>query len=391
MHSPRCVYRSSRRLPLLAALLAALGACAVPMTQMGVVSKEQVQAEQLKQQQLVLETDWTLQQRLESVALPLLKAALPLCGERVAMRGGMNLATVHAYARDWQAAARAAGLTDTVSVVGVVKGSGAERAGLRPGDKIIDLAGAPLVSGPTALKEAGKRLTTQFAVVKLQARDAGASAETPAPLTFAATTLSLVVKRDSATIELEVPMDTVCAYRVVAQKSDALNAFADGQNIYVTSSMIRFASEEQELETVVAHEIAHNAMRHIDAKKRNAMLGALFGAILDVAAASYGVNTGGEYTNQMAALGAMTFSQDFEREADYVGLYILARAGHPIKNAPNLWRRMATESPGSIKFASSHPTTAERYVRLEHGIQEIEKKQADGMALLPEMKTAKKQ
>jgi predicted Zn-dependent protease len=246
-------------------------------------------------------------------------------------------------------------------------------------------------AGPTALKEVGNRFTTRFAPVKPRARESNTGVGTAGTLTFTETSLPLVVKRDTTTVQLEVPMDTVCGYGVVAKKDDQLNAFADGRNIYVTSSMMRFATEESELETVVAHEIAHNAMRHIDAQRKNATLGAIFGAMLDIAAASYGVNTGGEYTSQMAALAAMTFSQDFEREADYVGLYILARAGRPIRNAPNLWRRMATESPGSIKFASTHPTTAERYVRLEQGIQEIEKKQAEGAPLLPEMKNTKKQ
>jgi len=54
-------------------------------------------------------------------------------------------------------------------------------------------------------------------------------------------------------------------------------------------------------------------------------------------------------------------AEDFEREADYVGLYIMALDGWPIDSAPDLWRRMAAQSPGSIKFASSHPTTAERF------------------------------
>jgi beta-barrel assembly-enhancing protease len=383
---------SSRYRPLLLVAVPALvGSCAAPMTQMGAVSEDQVKAEQLKQQQLVLESEWKFQQRLESVAYPLLKGALPLCGDHMALRSGINFATVHAYKRDWHAAARAAGLSDTVSVVGVVQGSGAERAGIKPGDRIIELAGSPVPAGPTALREVGNRFTKRFAPVKPRAREGNTDFGTAGTLTFTETTLPLVVKRDTTTVQLDVPMDTACGYGVIAKKDDVLNAFADGRNIYVTSSMMRFATEEGELETVVAHEIAHNAMRHIDAQRKNVTLGAIFGAMLDVAAASYGVNTGGEFTNQMAALAAMTFSQEFEREADYVGLYILARAGRPIRNAPNLWRRMATESPGSIKFASTHPTTAERYVRLEQGIQEIEKKQAEGAPLLPEMKNPKKQ
>jgi beta-barrel assembly-enhancing protease len=79
-------------------------------------------------------------------------------------------------------------------------------------------------------------------------------------------------------------------------------------------------------------------------------------------------------------------AEDFEREADYVGFYIMALDGWPIDSAPDLWRRMAAESPGSITFASSHPTTAERFVRLEQWIDEIHKKQVAGEPLRPTMK-----
>jgi predicted Zn-dependent protease len=187
-------------------------------------------------------------------------------------------------------------------------------------------------------------------------------------------------------VELTVPPDTVCDYGLSAIKDDAVNAWADGKNVYITSAMLRFASDDDELAVVMSHEISHNAMRHMDAKKKNATLGAIFGAILDIAAASQGVNTGGEFTNDMAAAASMAFSQDFEREADYVGLYVLARAGRPIANSPDFWRRMAEEAPGSIKFASSHPTTAERFVRLAKTVDEIERKRTAGALLLPEMK-----
>jgi hypothetical protein len=57
----------------------------------------------------------------------------------------------------------------------------------------------------------------------------------------------------------------------------------------------------------------------------------------------------------------MTFSQDFEREADYVGMYLLARSGRQVAGAAGFWRRMAQESPGeerpeavSWRRAASH-------------------------------------
>jgi hypothetical protein len=51
---------------------------------------------------------------------------------------------------------------------------------------------------------------------------------------------------------------------------------------------------------------------------------------------------------------------------------------------------MATESPGSIKFASSHPTTAERFVRLAQITQEIDRKVANSEPLFPDLKDGKK-
>jgi predicted Zn-dependent protease len=102
------------------------------------------------------------------------------------------------------------------------------------------------------------------------------------------------------------------------------------------------------------------------------------------------VNTGGEFTNDFAAAASQVFSQEFESEADYVGMYLLARSHRPYATAADFWRRMAQESPGSIKFASSHPTTAERYLRLDRTATEIQAKESNGDTLLPEMRDGKK-
>jgi hypothetical protein len=54
-----------------------------------------------------------------------------------------------------------------------------------------------------------------------------------------------------------------------------------------------------------------------------------------------------------------------------------------------LWRLIGAANPGSIKFASSHPTTAERFVRLDNWRNEISQKIALGKTLQPEMKNGK--
>ena len=80
---------------------------------------------------------------------------------------------------------------------------------------------------------------------------------------------------------------------------------------------------------------------------------------------------------------------DFEREADYVGMYILARAGLPLDMVPGFWSQFAQINPTPISYASTHPTTAERFVRLQQTIEEIERKRAAGEELMPELRVGR--
>lgn len=360
------------------ALVVTLQGCVATTTQLGTVSPEVVKAEQLKQQQLVITSQITEQKRLADIAHPMLKAAVPLCGKWVTTRLGLYTSNIHSYKDEYRDAARALGFNDTLTVVSVTAGSAAERAGIRVGDRVRMLGGRAAPTGRKALAEFAAFLTPT------EARRG--------ELPLASETYQLGFARfdsvagSSVEVPVSVAPDTVCAYSPVVVKDAILNAWADGQNVVLTTAMLRFAANDEELAAIVGHEIAHNAMRHIDAKQKNATFGALLGALLDVAAATQGVNTGGDFTNSGAQIGAMSYSQDFEREADYVGLYIMARAGRPFANAPNIWRRMAQESPGSIKYASSHPTSAERFVRLEQTVAEIQRKQQVGEPLMPTLK-----
>ena len=82
------------------------------------------------------------------------------------------------------------------------------------------------------------------------------------------------------------------------------------------------------------------------------------------------------------------FSKEFEADSDYMGLYMAARAGFDINMAPNFWRRMAVEHPGSIKknYMATHPSTPERAAALRETIEEIEEKLRGGMPLAPKYK-----
>ena len=120
---------------------------------------------------------------------------------------------------------------------------------------------------------------------------------------------------------------------------------------------------------------------------RSKMTNYALGSILDIAAQIFlKIPTQGLF----GSLGGNAYSQDFEAEADYVGLYILAQAGGNIEEAPQFWRRMATLSPGAIQSShmSTHPATPERFVALEETVKEIRAKQRAGLPLTPNLKNA---
>lgn len=368
-----------RTLALTATLV--LAACVAPTTQMARIAPETVAAEQFKQQQLVIQSELSEQRRINDLAYPMLRSAAPICGIWVGARYGITVSNLHAYNREYQSAARALGFSDTLTVVRVVTGSPAARAGIQIGDRLTSVAGQAVPTGRTAVQT-----FTNLVAPRATSRTVGVVSSVP---------LSLAVRRPpegagaSQDLMVAVQPDTVCVYGAMAAKDDALNAWADGTQVVVTTAMMRFAASDDELAFILAHEIAHNAQRHMDAKTTNTNLGALFGVIVDVALASQGVNTYGDFTRSGADIGAAAYSQDFEREADYVGMYILARSDRPFDQAANFWRRMAQETPGSIKYATTHPTSAERFVRLEETAAEIRARLAAGDALMPKAKSGR--
>ena len=154
---------------------------------------------------------------------------------------------------------------------------------------------------------------------------------------------------------------TACQYPLKLTYSPAVNAYATGRTIRVTTGMMEFADDD-ELAIIIGHELAHNTEGHI-AKI---------------------------VTSRIAGLGTGRFSRQYESEADYVGLYYAARARFDISKAPGIWRRIGLMSVRSMGEGKSHPTTPERYVRLAAGIEEIERKREAGVPLLPQRKAKAK-
>lgn len=178
-----------------------------------------------------------------------------------------------------------------------------------------------------------------------------------------------------------------CNFTVILDPSErGLNAHADGQNVVIYPAMVDFARNDNHLAFVIAHEFAHNIMDHVRAQQSNIGLGTLLGTVADVAAGAAGANTGGVFGKLGQQQGMMRYSTGFESEADYVGLYILARAGFTIEQAPDFWRMMSQAEPDAIYVSSSHPNNPARTIAMGKTVAEIRAKQRSGQPLMPNIK-----
>ena len=180
------------------------------------------------------------------------------------------------------------------------------------------------------------------------------------------------------------PGGTQCVFPFALDKDDApLNAYADGSKIVVAPAMMKFAYTDVQLATVLSHEYAHSIMGHPGKTQQNAGIGGLLGMAADALASSQGFSTGGAFSSYGQQAAVLRYSQGFEREADYIGMYILDHAGYDASQAAAFWRRMASLNPDSIFSGTTHPTTAERYLMLDKTYAEIQRKKTAGQPLIP--------
>ncbi|MFC0179124.1 beta-barrel assembly-enhancing protease [Thorsellia kenyensis] len=141
-------------------------------------------------------------------------------------------------------------------------------------------------------------------------------------------------------------------------KNDDINAFAFfGGHIVLHSALFRETNDENELASVVAHEIVHVTQRHLaramEDEKRKAPLtwaGVLGGVLIGMSNPNAGMAT---VTGSMASSqqSRLTFTQSNEREADNIGVNILQKAGFDARGMNNFMQKMADNA----RFTSKPP------------------------------------
>jgi predicted Zn-dependent protease len=174
----------------------------------------------------------------------------------------------------------------------------------------------------------------------------------------------------------------VCTWQFRVSSNRSLNASA-GPNglIVVNRGVVEYATSQDEVAMVIAHEIGHQAADHVTTGQRNQQVGALVGAVLLGAlgaAASYasGVNVTNSAMQTGADVGAkvgrISYSKEQEREADYIAALILYRSGIDLDKARSFLVSMARASGRKeTGMLDSHPAGPERIAGWDQAVAEI--------------------
>ena len=262
-----------------------------------------------------------------------------------------------------------------VSIINIVKNSPADKAGLTVGDIILELEGFTFPEGKNALKKISKHFK-DFEEKEIK---------------------KIKIDRNGQILKFDINQIKICNYPIIFTQDKIVNAYADGKSIIMTQGMVDYAKDDNEIALVIAHELAHNDRGHLDAKKKNTLIMGSIGFILDLMTIYYSGGTAGgdaQNTEMWSKIGSEAYSVEFEKDADYGGVYYAYRAGYDISNVKNFWERIGSENPKQIAISSTHPATAERYLQIEKTVEEINKKKSDGLALIPnekEIKTEQKE
>lgn len=149
-----------------------------------------------------------------------------------------------------------------------------------------------------------------------------------------------------------------------------INAFAFyGGHIGIHTGLIAQASNESELASVLAHEVAHVTQRHlarrVQSQQKSAplqiasLIGGILLAIADPEAGMAAVQAGIAGGQQ----ASINFTRNNEQEADAIGINILYRSGFDPMGAPGFFGKLTAQRRGQsnqLAFLQSHPLPADR-------------------------------
>ncbi len=267
------------------------------------------------------ETDY----RVQAIVYRLGAAGRALCSETLPLSG---LAFHHLA--EYGAADRARAIADYgidrgPGILSVIEGSPAARAGLRAGDVLTAVNGTPLPDPATIAAAADWRPLTV-------ATESGIEDQ----LRLGPARLDLLRAGQPLTVTLVA--EPGCPARGRLARSNQANAFADGRYAIMTTRFLGFFRNDGELAVAMAHELAHNILRHPQQ--------------LEAQGVPHGMM---RHLGRNARLVRAT-----EIEADRLSVRLLAAAGYDLDSIMPFWERVHGRSDSVLYLISAHPSLSAR-------------------------------
>lgn len=280
-----------------------------------------------------------LDTRVATIGDRLAVANAPICRERQ-FQAGLTVHDLSQYSlRGRPAAIAAFGLAAGPAVLALAEGGAAIRAGLRPDDVLVAADGVPLPRPSARLHDSFR--PTERIIDALEAAFADGAAE-------------LTVRRGARNLLVRVAARSGCASRFQMIPSAARAAKADGRYVQLTSALVEYTRDDDELAALIGHELAHNILHH--RPRLNAA----------------GVNRDARVHSPRDA----RLFQFTELEADRLAVHLMDRAGYDPAAAIRLWTRQSSE-PRPMA-SGSHPAWAVRIRAMEAELAAIRQARSRG-------------
>ena len=148
-------------------------------------------------------------------------------------------------------------------------------------------------------------------------------------------------------------------------QSDEVNAFClPGGKVVVYTGILKVAHNDDQLATVIAHEIAHALARHGAERMSASMVQQGLQVVGNIALGA----TAPQYQNlfnQTYGIGSqvgvmLPYGRMQESEADEIGIYLMAKAGYNPNEAIKFWENMSEGKKEGSDFLSTHPSSTTR-------------------------------
>ncbi len=157
---------------------------------------------------------------------------------------------------------------------------------------------------------------------------------------------------------------------LIVVDTPVLNAFAaPGGIIGIHTGLLLYAEHEDELASVVAHELAHLSQRHYEhskeqqARNQPLMIAGVIASMIAASASGDAATAGITSSLALAEQSRLSFSRQHEKEADNIGMQSLAASGFDPFAMPRMFQRMQHAARFGQKppeFLLTHPVTESR-------------------------------